>query len=52
MVFVNRMEFEPASSLGNAPFGIRVMKVAPGIATGNVIIIKTSEKAPLRPGLI
>jgi aldehyde dehydrogenase (NAD+) len=33
----------------NSPLGLCVMKVAPAVAAGNVIIIKTSEKAPLAP---
>jgi aldehyde dehydrogenase (NAD+) len=33
----------------NAPLGICITKIAPAVAAGNVIIIKTSEKAPLSP---
>jgi acyl-CoA reductase-like NAD-dependent aldehyde dehydrogenase len=33
----------------NAAIGLAMMKIAPAIAAGNVIIIKTSEKSPLAP---
>jgi len=33
----------------NAPVLTTIMKVAPAVAAGNCIIIKTSEKAPLSP---
>jgi Aldehyde dehydrogenase family len=33
----------------NVAVGLAMMKIAPAIAAGNVIIIKTSEKAPLSP---
>lgn len=33
----------------NAPLAITIMKIAPAVAAGNVIILKTSEKAPLSP---
>jgi aldehyde dehydrogenase (NAD+) len=33
----------------NSALGLCIMKIAPAIACGNVIIIKTSEKCPLVP---
>jgi aldehyde dehydrogenase (NAD+) len=36
----------------NAALGSAIMKIAPAVATGNVIIVKTSEKCPLVPLVI
>jgi aldehyde dehydrogenase (NAD+) len=36
----------------NAPLGMTILKAAPAVAAGNVIIIKTSEKSPLSPLII
>jgi aldehyde dehydrogenase (NAD+) len=33
----------------NGPLVMAIMKVAPAVAAGNCIIIKTSEKSPLSP---
>jgi aldehyde dehydrogenase (NAD+) len=33
----------------NGPLGMATSKFAPAVAAGNVIIIKTSEKAPFSP---